>query len=239
MEMPYWYHGNKKFIDMDEVIGHAVRIMYLLSGATDYYTETKDNRYYRAIKKLEEDLFSGKYYITGGVGSRYQGEAFGKKFELPNLMAYCETCASISLMMWLYRMFFIQQDVRYFNLFERVLYNAFLASVSLDGREYFYVNPLASDGTHRRKNWYRTTCCPPNFQRFMASLPAYFYATGENEIWINLYDTNQAKLTLADGNIVFLDVMTDYPWNGKVKIVIKKQDNKKIRLHLRNSGLER
>ncbi|MCM8759525.1 MAG: glycoside hydrolase family 127 protein [Candidatus Omnitrophica bacterium] len=233
MEMPYVYLGNKKFLEINEITGHAVRMMYLLSGATDYYLETRDPRYYKKIKQLAEDLYAGKYYITGGIGSRYQGEAFGFKYELPNLRAYCETCASIALMMWLYRMFFVEQDVKWFNLFERVLYNAFLASVSLDGREYFYVNPLASYGSYRRQNWYRTTCCPPNFQRFIASLPAYFYAKGKNEIWVNLYDTNQAKLKLADENTVLVDMKTDYPWSGKVKIDIKKHNNDRIKIHLR------
>ncbi|MCX7705466.1 MAG: glycoside hydrolase family 127 protein [bacterium] len=233
MEMPYTHLGNKCFLEMNEVMGHAVRIMYLLCGATDYYLETKREDYYERIRLLEEDFFSGKYYITGGIGSRYQHEAIGLKFELPNLMAYSETCASISLMMWLYRMFFVRQDVKYFNLFERVLYNAFLAAISLKGTEYFYVNPLASTGDHFRKQWYDCTCCPPNFQRFMASLASYFYATGNDEIWINLYDKSRARITLENRETVLINMETDYPWDGNVKIDVKKKGNEKIKIHLR------
>lgn len=232
MGMPYYYLGCN-FLGLNEIKGHAVRMMYLLCGATDYYLETMDKKYYIKIKQLWNDLCSGKYYITGGIGSRYQGEAFGLRYELPNLMGYCESCASIALMMWLYRMFFVEQNLQYFDLFEKVLYNSFLASVSLDGKKYFYVNPLASIGNHQRNNWYRTTCCPPNIQRFIASLPGYFYAKGKKEIWINLYDKNQAILNLENGNTVIINMETDYPWDGKVCINIQKQFPENIKLHLR------
>ncbi len=231
MKIPYHYTGN--FFKMKEITGHAVRMMYLLSGATDYYLETGNKDYFKIIKSLYKDLRNGKYYITGGIGSRYFGEAFGMPFELPNMRAYCETCASIALMMWLYRMFFVEQNCEYFDLFETVLYNSFLAAVSLSGKEYFYVNPLASNGNHMRKDWYRTTCCPPNFQRFIASLPAYFYATGKNQIWINLYDENRATLKTGDGNTVYVNMKTNYPCWGKVKIDIKQDRPSKLDVYLR------
>ncbi|MCM8822639.1 MAG: glycoside hydrolase family 127 protein [Candidatus Omnitrophica bacterium] len=233
MDMPYVHLGNKKFLQMEQVMGHAVRMMYLLSGATDYYLETGDKKFYEKIKELFDDLYSGKYYITGGVGSRYHGESFGFRYELPNMMAYCETCASIALMMWMYRMFFVEQNPEYFDLFERTLYNAFLSAVSLDGKKYFYVNPLASNGFHQRQDWHKTTCCPPNFQRFMASLPAYFYAAGENEVWINIYDKNKATIRTSDVNVVSLNVTTEYPWSGKVKIDMRQKIPVKTQLYLR------
>ncbi|HOK80842.1 MAG TPA: glycoside hydrolase family 127 protein [bacterium] len=218
LTMPYVHLGNKNFLQMKEVNGHAVRMMYLCCGASDYYGESGDIKYFKKLKLLYDDLCAGKYYITGGIGSRYQGESFGLKYELPNLRAYCETCASIALMMWLYRMFLLEPESHYFDLFETALYNSFLASVSLNGKKYFYVNPLSSTGTHQRQFWYRTTCCPPNFQRFMASLPGYFYAVNNNSIWVNLYDENQAIIELPSGDKISLDIKTKYPWNGNVFI---------------------
>ncbi len=235
MEKPYYYLGNKKFLEIKEITGHAVRMMYLLCGATDYCIETGDKVYLQVIKRLYEDLH-WKYYITGGIGSRYSGEAFGERFELPNFRAYCETCASIALMMWLYRMFLIQQNPEYFDLLETVLYNSFLAAVSLDGKKYFYVNPLASAGNHIRKEWYGTTCCPPNFQRFVASLPGYFIVAGKNKVWINLYDSFHANIKLVSGNIVSIRAETEYPWKGLVKISIKQSGKEKITVYLRIPG---
>ncbi|MCM8825551.1 MAG: glycoside hydrolase family 127 protein, partial [Candidatus Omnitrophica bacterium] len=233
MDMPYVHLGNKKFLQMEQIMGHAVRMMYLLSGATDYYLETGGKKYYGKIKELFHDLYCGKYYITGGIGSRYHGESFGFRYELPNMMAYCETCASIALLMWMYRMFFVEQNPEYFDLFERTLYNAFLSAVSLDGKKYFYVNPLASNGFHQRQDWHETTCCPPNFQRFVASLPAYFYAVGENEVWINIYDKNKATIRTSDVNAVSLNVATEYPWSSKVKIDMRQKIPVKTQLYLR------
>lgn len=233
LSKPYVHLGNKSFLEFNEITGHAVRMMYLLSGATDYYAETRNPQYWEKIKCLFDDLKMHKYYVTGGIGARYQGETFGFKYELPNLMAYCETCASISLMMWLYRMFLIEPSSEYFDLFENTLYNAFLASVSLEGASYFYVNPLASLGNHERKQWYSTTCCPPNFQRFLAQLPGYFYAAGENEIWVNLYDSNCATIVLPDGNNININMKTDYPWNGKVLVEIIPEKNKMITIKFR------
>ncbi|HOL50005.1 MAG TPA: glycoside hydrolase family 127 protein [bacterium] len=221
MDVPYVYLGNKRFLDMKEINGHAVRMLYLLCGATDYYAESGDTKYLKNAKLMYDDLCVGKYYITGGVGSRYERESFGMQYELPNLRAYCETCASIALMMWLYRMFLVEPQSCYFDLFETVLYNAFLSAVSLTGKEYFYVNPLASCGTHQRRAWYKTTCCPPNFQRFMASLPGYFYAVSKNRVWVNLYDENQTDIELPSGQKIFFDIKTRYPWNGDVMINAK------------------
>ncbi|HRS06343.1 MAG TPA: glycoside hydrolase family 127 protein [Candidatus Ratteibacteria bacterium] len=232
MSLPYVHNGNKSFLQMDEVNGHAVRMMYLLSGASDYYIETGDERYLDKIRLLWNDLLKGKYYITGGVGSRYFSEAFGYQYELPNLNAYCESCASIALMMWLFRMFLIEPDARCFDLFETVLYNSFLSSISLNGEKYFYVNPLASKGGHERKQWYQTMCCPPNIQRFFSSLPGYFYAAKDNEIWVNLYDRNNASIDLGE-NTVNLSIDTDYPWNGNIVIQVNQNKNMPVCLHMR------
>jgi len=232
MSLPYVHNGNKSFLQMDEVNGHAVRMMYLLSGASDYYIETADEMYLNKVRLLWNDLLEGKYYITGGIGSRYSGEAFGSRYELPNLNAYCESCASIALMMWLFRMFLIEPEAMYFDLFEMVLYNSFLSSISLNGEKYFYVNPLASKGNHERKQWYQTMCCPPNIQRFFSSLPGYFYAVKNNEIWINLYDKNNASIDL-NGNTINLSVDTEYPWNGNVVIQVNQNKSIPVCLHIR------
>jgi DUF1680 family protein len=227
----YWGLPDIPILKFKELSGHAVRMMYLSCGATDYYIETGDKRYLKVLENLWSDLKNRKIYITGGIGSRYDGEAIGFQYELPNLRAYCESCASIALMMWAYRMFLIKGESQYFDIFETTLYNSFLSSVSFDGKKYFYVNPLASIGTYERKEWYNTTCCPPNIQRFISSLSGYFYSISEDGIYMNLYDKSEAKLKLVSGKNVKIRNETEYPWKGKIFISIESEEG--FNLYLR------
>lgn len=221
------------FQSLTEIKGHAVRATYMTSGAADYYAETGDAEVLGVLEILWQDMVRGKIYITGGVGSRYAGEAFGEPFELPNLRAYSETCAAIGNFFWNWRMLTIIGETRFADLMERILYNAFLAGVSLDGVRYFYVNPLASLGNHTRQEWYECTCCPPNVQRMLASLPAYFYSVSHNSVWVHLYDNCQANLQLQDERRISIMQKTKYPWNGSIDITVSPKPESLFNLFLR------
>jgi len=229
----YWGLPNIPFIKFKELEGHAVRMLYLSCGATDYYSETGDKKYKETLLKLWNDLSERKIYITGGVGSRYDGETFGYPYELPNLRSYCESCASIASMMWQYRMFLLFPESKYFDIFETTLYNGFLSGISFDGEKYFYVNPLASRGNYERKQWYGTTCCPPNIQRMIASLPGYFYSINEKGIYINLYGEGISEISLFSGEKVKIIQKTKYPFEGKVEIDIALDKEKQFSIFLR------
>ncbi len=234
MEQKYKKHlPNLKFLQFKEVSGHAVRMMYLTCGATDYYSETGDDRYKKVLLKLWDDLAERKVYITGGVGSRYSGESFGEAYELPNLRAYAESCAAISSMMWQFRMFLLFPESKYFDLFETTLYNGFLSGISIDGKKYFYVNPLASRGNHIRKEWYNCTCCPPNIQRMLSSLPGYFYCVNKKGIYVNLFGESDSEITLSSGNKIKIIQKTNYPFDGKVEIDILCKKEEKFSIFLR------
>jgi uncharacterized protein len=173
-----------------------------------------------------------KMYVSGGIGSRYEGESFGEDYELPNALAYTETCAAIGSMMWNWRMLQIEGDARYADLLERTLYNAMLPGVSLDGETYFYQNPLADEGSHRRQSWFGTACCPPNVARTLASLPGYFYGVSDEGIWIHLYAASAARVALADGRLVGLRLETRYPWDGEISIEIRGEGEFAIMLRI-------
>jgi uncharacterized protein len=159
-------------------------------------------------------------YVSGGLGSRYEDEAFGGDYELPNERAYTETCAAIGSIMWNWRMLMLSGDARYADLIERTLYNAFLPGISLDGAHYFYQNPLADDGTHRRQPWFGVACCPPNVARLLASLPGYFYSASEDAAWVHLYAESTATVRLDGDREVRLTQRTSYPWDGTIAIEV-------------------
>jgi len=233
MSVPYRVLGGYSFLKFPGVTGHAVRMMYLCSGAADYYTETGDSKYFKKLLSLWKEMIESKVYITGGIGSRYAGEAFGLPYELPNLRAYAESCAAISLMMWNYRMFLLTGETRFMDLFENTLYNGFLSSVSLNGGKYFYMNPLASQGEHGRKDWYNCTCCPTNIQRTIASLPGYFYGVSRDGLWVNLYGESHSIIRLFSGNKIKVLQKTSYPWNGKISIEIIPEKREEFSIFLR------
>jgi len=150
------------FTEQKEIVGHAVRAVYLMSGAADVYREREDEILMDTLLRLWENMVYEKMYVTGGIGGRYEGEAFGKNYELPNDRAYAETCASIGNILWNHRMLQLTGEAKYADVMEKALYNGFLSGVSLDGKRYFYQNPLQSDGTHQRVSWFKCACCPPN-----------------------------------------------------------------------------
>lgn len=202
------------------LVGHAVRSGYLCCGGADWYLETGDQAMLDNLRRLWQDLVSGKIYLTGGVGARHQGEAFGEPYELPNARAYAETCAAIAHAMWAWRMLLATGEAQYADWLETIFYNGFLAGVSLSGTEYFYMNPLASSGGYARQPWFACNCCPPNIHRTLASLPGYFFTTSEEGLWVHLYDACEALVTLPDRTSVRLELRTRYPWEGTVEIVV-------------------
>jgi uncharacterized protein len=233
MSLPYKMLSGLPFLKFPETTGHAVKMMYLCSGAADYYIETGDKKYLKKLLALWEDTANRKVYITGGIGSRFMFEAVGLPYELPNLRAYAESCAAVGLMMWNYRMFLITGQARFMDLFETTLYNGFLSSVSLDGRRYFYRNPVASMGCIKRSEWHECTCCPPNIQRMLASLPGYFYGVNKEGIWVSLYGESEGSLRLFSGSRVRVVQNTDYPREGRVSIDISPEKPEEFSLFLR------
>jgi DUF1680 family protein len=208
--------------------GHAVRAMYASSGATDYYLETGDPLYRKTLDTLWADLTNRKMYITGGVGSRSDGEAFGDPYELPNSQAYTESCAAIGNMMWNFRMLAASGESRYADVMERALYNGINSGMSLDGTLYCYRNPLASDGEKIRNQWYDTTCCPPNLERILASLPGYFYATSKAGVYVNFYHTSE-----LDWQGLKVTQTTNYPWSGDVEFTVTPKSAREFTMFLR------
>jgi DUF1680 family protein len=219
---PLWgayYQDHKPAVDATEVTGHAVRQAYLLCAMADLAAATGDRAVVAALDRLFDDLVTTKMYITGGIGSRHDGEAFGESYELPNETAYAETCAAIGNALWNHRMNLLHRHGRYADVVERVLYNGFLSGVSLTGDKFFYVNPLASRGGHHRKAWYGTACCPVNVVRFLPSLPGYVYATGDSGLYVNLYAAGEANLTVK-GTKLDVRQETRYPWDGTVRLTL-------------------
>jgi DUF1680 family protein len=237
----YLFSG-KPFVERTKLEGHAVRAMYACSGATDYYMETGDEAYWRTLERLWRDLVSSKMYITGGVGSRAQGEAFGEPYELPNALAYTESCAAIGNMFWNARLLAATGEARFADVMERALYNGVNSGMSLDGTLYCYRNPLELTGNPEdkiRNPWYSTTCCPPNLQRVLASLPGYFYGTSPEGLYVHLYDNNVLDWKLQDGTPLQLTQKTRYPWEGTVEILVEPATARTFTLFLRIPGWTR
>ncbi|MGI8906131.1 MAG: glycoside hydrolase family 127 protein [Candidatus Sumerlaeaceae bacterium] len=212
----YW-QDNCAIRDHKRVVGHAVRMMYLMSGVTDLAMQSRDPKLIEMLERVWRNTTERNMYITGGIGSSAHNEGFTRDFDLPNASAYQETCASVGMVMWNHRLALLHGDSRYADVMERALYNGFLAGVSLDGRRYFYVNPLSSDGAHHRQEWYGCACCPPNVTRTLAQLGGYAYATSPGAIWVNLYMAGEARVQVGDDNLT-LTLQTNYPWESKVRI---------------------
>jgi len=216
-----YHQDHKPFRELERMVGHAVRAVYLNAGAADLYAETGEAALHDALDCLWRNMTARQMYINGSIGSRYEGEAFGRDYELPNERAYAETCAAIGSAMWNWRMLQITGDARYTDVLETTLYNAVLCGVSLDGRAYFYQNPLADDGTHRRQPWFGCACCPPNIARLLASLPGYFYSLSDAGLWVHLYAQGAARISLLNGPTIGLTQHTRYPWDGEIAIEIE------------------
>jgi DUF1680 family protein len=225
--------------------GHAVRAMYACCGAADYYLETGDQAYWKALNTLWEDLTRRQMYINGGVGARAQWEAFGAPYELPNAQAYGESCAAIGNMMWNWRMLAASGEAKFTDVIERALYNGINSGMSLDGTTYCYRNPLAFDPAHFdgfrgspniRNPWYDVTCCPPNIERTFSSLPGYFYSTSKDGLYVHLYDNSTLDWHLEDGTPIKIQQKTSYPWEGAVKVTVTPAEPKDFTFHLRIPG---
>ena len=219
-------------LQQEEIVGHAVRAGYLYSGVADVAALTNDTAYFEAIQRVWENMSSKKLYITGGIGSRPQGEGFGPNYELSNHTGYCETCASISNVYWNHRMFLATGESKYYDIVERALFNGVMSGVSLSGDRFFYDNPLQSLGEHDRAEWFGCACCPGNVTRFVASVPNYVYATQANDIYVNLYAQGHATVETALGK-VSLEQTTDYPWDGKVSIKVTPETEGEFAVRLR------
>lgn len=226
---------HQPILQQDEIVGHAVRAGYLYSGVADVASLTKDTAYFHALTRIWDNMASKKLYITGGIGSRAQGEGFGPNYELNNHTAYCETCAAIANVYWNHRMFLATGEAKYADVLERALYNGVISGVSLSGDKFFYDNPLESMGQHGRQRWFGCACCPGNITRFMASVPHYMYATQSNDIYVNLYIQSKADIETSN-NQVKLEQTTRYPWDGKIAIKVTPANEHEFAMHLRIPG---
>lgn len=227
--------AHKPVTEQDEAVGHAVRAAYMYAGMADVAALTGDKSYIDAIDKIWDNIVTKKLYITGGIGATNHGEAFGKNYELPNMSAYCETCAAIGNVYVNYRLFLLHGNSRYYDVLERTLYNGLISGVSLDGGGFFYPNPLESIGQHQRQAWFGCACCPSNIARFIPSLPGYVYAVKENDVYVNLFMSNTSAMKVGGKNIS-LKQTTNYPWDGDVKIEVDRASGKAFNLKIRIPG---
>lgn len=227
--------AHKPVVEQDEAVGHAVRAAYMYAGMADVAALTGDTAYIHAIDRIWENIVGKKYYITGGIGATAAGEAFGKNYELPNMSAYCETCAAIGNVYVNYRLFLLHGESKYYDVLERTLYNGLISGVSLDGGSFFYPNPLESMGQHQRQPWFGCACCPSNICRFIPSLPGYIYAVKDKDVYVNLFMSNTSDLKV-DGKAVSIEQTTRYPWNGDIAIGIKKNNAGQFTLKVRIPG---
>jgi uncharacterized protein len=241
----YW-QDHKPVIEQTEATGHAVRATYLYTGMADVAALTGEKPYIETINKIWANAVGKKTYITGGIGAAGDGERFGNDYELPNETAYAETCASIGSAYWNYRMFLLNGDAKYIDLLERTIYNGFLSGVGLDGKSFFYTNPMETNirnnkPTHesKRSAWFGCSCCPTNITRFLPSIQGYAYAHHDNDVYINLYMGSTVKLQLNNGNKIDLTQKTDYPFDGAVKITLNNFDKNTFSLRLRIPGFAR
>lgn len=235
--------SDKPVADQKEAWGHAVRAGYMYAGMADVAALTGDSAYLRAIDAIWKNIVERKYYLTGGVGARHNGEAFGADYELPNLTAYNETCAAIAQVYLNYRMFLLHGDAKYFDCLERTLYNGVISGMSMDGGRFFYPNPLESDAKFAfnadnnttRQPWFGCACCPSNLCRFIPSVPGYIYAVKDDRLYVNLYMGNKATVNV-NGKDVSLQQTTDYPWDGDIQLKVTGTKTSAFKLMLRIPG---
>ena len=227
---PVYCQDDVPVRDMKEIGGHAVRAMYLYCGMADVAALKHEQSYIDALERIWEDVVYRKMYVTGGIGSSAKNEGFSEPYDLPNLEAYCETCASVGMVLWNWRMNQFTGDAKYIDVLERSMYNGALAGISMAGDRFFYVNPLESKGDHHRQAWYGCACCPSQICRFLPSIGNYIYGVSDDAIWVNLFIGGTADL----GNGVKLSLKTIYPLQGNVKIDVstKAPLDKQIRIRI-------
>ena len=235
--------SDKPVVEQTEAWGHAVRAGYMYAGMADVAALTGDSDYIKAIDTIYENIVSRKYYLTGGVGARHAGESFGADYELPNLTAYNETCAAISMVYLFERMFLLHGDAKYIDCLERTLYNGVISGMSVDGGKFFYPNPLSSDGQYRfnadgtmtRQPWFGCACCPSNLCRFIPSMPGYIYGVRDKDLYVNLFAANTATIALGGKNVT-LEQSTQYPWDGDISIKVLQNKAKVFNMMIRIPG---
>lgn len=225
-----------------EAVGHAVRAVYMYAGMTDIAAIYCDPSYRASLNKIWDNVVNCKTYITGGIGSRHEGEMFGGNYELPNLSAYNETCAAIGSIYWNQRMFQLTGDSKYIDVLERTLYNGMISGLSTDGKKFFYPNPLESDGKYKfnqgactRSGWFDCSCCPTNLIRFIPSLPSLIYGLKADSLYVNLFVANNAKMKIA-GQDVSVIQKTSYPSNGNITLVLNPANEAQFKVLVRIPG---
>lgn len=230
------WQDNLPLLEHKEIVGHAVRAAYLFAGATDLAAHTDDaalrERLLQMLLRVWDNTINRRSYITGGIGNEPKHEGFTADYELLNRTAYQETCASIALIFWAHRLGLLLGEARFYDALERALYNGALAGIALDGKRFFYVNPLESDGAHHRKAWYGCACCPPNIARLIAALGDYIYAQSDDALYVNLYVGGRVRTELR-GKPLTLEVRTGYPWQEDIALRIAGGAPQRFKLLLR------
>ena len=227
--------AQARIVHQGEPVGHAVRAMYMYAGMADVAALTNDAGMRAAGNRLWNNLITSKLYLTGGIGAAGGFEGFGKPYELPNMQAYNETCASVGMDYWNHRLFLLEGDAKYIDVMERTLYNGLISGVSLDGKTFFYPNPLESAGQHERREWFGVACCPGNITRFLASVPGYVYATRGDELYVNLFAGGTANIDLPGGKLTVVQ-STRYPWEGAVRMTLTPDRSRAIAVNVRIPG---
>jgi DUF1680 family protein len=233
--------------EQNTVVGHVVRQYYLTSGVTDIFLETGDQTLWNSIQAQWHDAASTQHYVNGGAGVWYRSEGFSDQYDLPNRLAYGETCAAISWLMWNFRLLQIDPQACYADAMENALYNAILSAITPAGDEYFYINPLEHDGKNddkgkrgacarSRNHWDDVACCPPNLARLFAQVGGYFYSTAKDGIWAHHFAASRTELELESGARVVLEQQTEYPWQGKVTFKISESPAEQWSLRVRVPG---
>jgi uncharacterized protein len=227
--------AHKKVTDQTEAVGHSVRATYMYSGMADIAAIEKDEAYLNAITKIWEDLVYKKMYITGGIGASGGNEGFAEPYFLPNMSAYCETCASIGDIFLNHRLFLLHGETKYIDILEKTLYNSALSGVSLSADRFFYPNPLESNGQHNRQAWFGCACCPSNVARFVPAIPGYIYAVTDEDLYVNLFISNDAEFMVGHRK-VRVTQKADFPWDGKVEISLFPEADGRFSVKIRIPG---
>lgn len=242
-----YYQAHRPVREQEEAVGHAVRAMYLYSGMADVARLTGDEKLKEACRRLWNSTVREKMYITGGVGATHMGEAFSFPFDLPNDTAYAETCASIGLIFFARRMLEMEPDASYGDVMELALYNSVLSGMALDGKSFFYVNPLEvlPEACHRderkahvkpvRQKWFGCACCPPNLARLVSSIPTYAYTENEDSLFMHLHISGRITKQVKDKKACF-DISSQMPWDGKVMITYTGKEAVQMKLAVRIPG---
>ena len=228
--------ANLKPVDQTEAVGHSVRATYMYSGMADIAAIENSAAYLNAITKIWGDLVYGKMYLTGGIGASGGNEGFADPFVLPNMSAYCETCASIGDIFFNHRLFLLHGQSKYIDVLEKTLYNSMLSGVSLSADRFFYPNPLESNGKQQRQAWFGCACCPSNVARFVPAIPGYIYAVTDKDLYVNLFISNDAKVKIGNQK-VDISQKANFPWDGKVAITINPERSGKFCSEDQDSGV--